>query len=459
MRRRQRGPVLLHLCHKARGARGGWLFAGWRSQRWGFVAAHLVAGVQQRSGAVEAIVGNRFAEQAGKLAAYLAQFNTVLRALGASQAGGHGAQVQLHDLRVIDLARSGHTEQALRLEVGLEGFDLALGAAGALEVVDGLFIHREKAHGGPVFRRHVADGGAVGQRQGARAFAEELHKLAHHLVLAQDLRHGEHQVGGRHAFAQVACKLKAHHIGREEVHRLAQHGGLGLDAAHTPAHHANAVDHGGVAISAHQGVGVVDTVFALVHAARQIFEVDLVHDAKTRRHHTKGVKGLHAPFHELVALAVALEFELHVQVQRILLAVVVHHDGVVYHQVHRDQRLNLLGVLAQTHRRAAHGGQICQQGHAREILQHHPRHDERNFILAFCVRCPLGQLLHMLCRDLAAIAVAQHRLQNNPNRYGQPCDLRKLLGQRRQRIELAFFARSDWETPQSLGKRVGYRLG
>jgi len=33
VRCRQRRPVLLHLCHKARGARGGWLFAGWRSQR------------------------------------------------------------------------------------------------------------------------------------------------------------------------------------------------------------------------------------------------------------------------------------------------------------------------------------------------------------------------------------------------------------------------------------------
>jgi hypothetical protein len=56
-----------------------------------------------------------------------------------------------------------------------------------------------------------------------------------------------------------------------------------------------------------------------VHAARQVFEVDLVHDADARRHHAEGVEGLHAPLHELVALAVALELELHVQVQRVLL--------------------------------------------------------------------------------------------------------------------------------------------
>ena len=42
---------------------------------------------------------------------------------------GHGAQIQ-HDLRVIDIARRGHTEQPAP-EVGLEGFDLALVRPGA----------------------------------------------------------------------------------------------------------------------------------------------------------------------------------------------------------------------------------------------------------------------------------------------------------------------------------------
>jgi len=30
------------------------------------------------------------------------------------------------------------------------------------------------------------------------------------------------------------------------IHRLAEHDGFGFDAAHAPAHHAEAVDHGGV---------------------------------------------------------------------------------------------------------------------------------------------------------------------------------------------------------------------
>ena len=53
-----------------------------------------------------------------KLRRHLAQLDAVLRPLRAGQARRHVAQVEPHDLRVVDLARQRHTEQALRLEVG-----------------------------------------------------------------------------------------------------------------------------------------------------------------------------------------------------------------------------------------------------------------------------------------------------------------------------------------------------
>ena len=168
------------------------------------------------------------------------------------------------------------------------------------------------------------------------------------LCCAQDLGHGQHQVGRGHAFAQLAGELEADHVGRQEVHRLAEHAGLGLDAADAPADDADAVDHRGVAVGADQRVGVDHAVLALVHAARQVLEVDLVHDAEAGRHDAEGVEGLHAPLHELVALLVALELELHVQVERLLGAVVVDHHRVVDHQVDRHQRLDRLRVLAQS---------------------------------------------------------------------------------------------------------------
>ncbi len=181
-------------------------------------------------------------------------------------------------------------------------------------------------------------------------------------------------------------------------------------------------------------------VLGLVHAARQVLQVHLVDDAEARRHHAEGVEGLHAPLHELVALLVALELQLHVQVQRLLGAEVVHHDGVVHHQVHGHQRLDGLGLLAQPGGRAAHGGQVGQQRHAREILQHHARYHEGNLVHALGLGLPVRQLLHMLARHLVAIAVAQHGLQHDAQRHGQSPDLWILPCQLRQGEELALLA-------------------
>ena len=374
------------------------------------IGMHKMAASQLLGRQVEAILRNRCAEQFIELSSHIANLDTVLWPLGTSQARRDLAKIQLDHMGVVNIARLGDAEQILSLEVGLEGLDFALGAARALEVLDGFLIDGEKAHGRAVFRCHIANRGPVGKGEAARAFAKEFDKFADHFFLAQNFRDREHQVGRRHAFAQLAGQLEAHHIRREEVHGLAQHGGFRLDAAHPPGHDANAVDHGGVAVGTDQRIGVIDAILGLVHATRQILEVDLVNDAEPWRHHAKGVKGLHAPFHELVALLVALKLQLHVQVQRLFGAEVINHDGVIDHQIHRYQRLDGLGLLAQLGRRAAHGRQIGQQGHAGKVLQHHARDNERNFIdpLSFRLCLPARQLLNMGCGDFLAVAVAQH---------------------------------------------------
>jgi hypothetical protein len=89
----------------------------------------------------------------------------------------------------------------------------------------------------------------------AEAGAEELDELLDDALLAQHLGDAQHQVGGGGAFGQLAGELEADDLGHEHVHGLAEHDGLGLDAAHAPAQHAQAVDHGGVAVGADQRVG------------------------------------------------------------------------------------------------------------------------------------------------------------------------------------------------------------
>ena len=148
--------------------------------------------------------------------------------------------------------------QALRLGIGLDQRD-ALGlAAGLGEIAERLGVDREEAAGRAVFRRHVGDGGAVRERHVVEAGAVELDELADHALLAQHLGDGEHEVGGGHAFAQLAGQPEADHFGDQHRDRLAEHRRLRLDAADAPAEHGEAVDHGGVAVGADQRVGIGD---------------------------------------------------------------------------------------------------------------------------------------------------------------------------------------------------------
>ena len=142
------------------------------------------------------------------------------------------------------------------MRIGLDQRDAAFGAAGHGEIADRLGIDREEAAGRAVFRRHVADRRAVGERHVGEAGAEELDELADHALLAQHLRDGQHEVGGGDAFLELAGQPEADHLGQQHRHRLAEHGGLRLDAADAPAEHAEAVDHGGVRIGADAGVGI-----------------------------------------------------------------------------------------------------------------------------------------------------------------------------------------------------------
>ena len=100
--------------------------------------------------------------------------------------------------------------------------------------------------------------------------------------------------------------------------RLAEHRGLGLDAADAPAEHAEAVDHRGVRVGADAGVRVgLQLAVDLTgdDRAGQVLDVDLVHDAGARRDDLELVEGGLAPAQELVALAVALVLDLDVALE------------------------------------------------------------------------------------------------------------------------------------------------
>ena len=164
-------------------------------------------------------------------------------------------EVELQGVRVLHRGAA-CAEQSLLLHVRLDECDLLLGAAREREVAEGLFVHGEEAHRGAILGRHVADRGAVRDGECGDARPVELHELPHDAHFAEHLGDGENQVGRGRALGEPPGEAESHDLGDQHRHRLAEHGGFGLDAAHAPAEHAEAVDHRGVRVGADEGVGV-----------------------------------------------------------------------------------------------------------------------------------------------------------------------------------------------------------
>ena len=176
--------------------------------------------------------------------------------LGPASEGTTDGEIELERVGEDRIAGVGGAEEALRLGVGFDERDARRLAAGDGEIVERLAVDREEAARGAVLGRHVGDGGAVGERHVIEAGAEELDELVDHALLAQHLRDGEHEVGRGDAFLQSARQLEADDFGDQHRLRLAEHGRFGFDAADAPAEHAEAVDHGGVAVGADQRVRI-----------------------------------------------------------------------------------------------------------------------------------------------------------------------------------------------------------
>ena len=98
---------------------------------------------------------------------------------------------------------------------------------------------------------------------------------------------------------------------------------------------------------------------------------------------------------------------------------------MVDHQVHRDQRVDALGIAAQPCHRRPHRRQIHHAGHAGEVLHDHTRGLERQLDLGRVGRVPVRQPADVLLGHGEAVHLAQQRLQQHLDRKRQPGDLAK----------------------------------
>ncbi len=347
----------------------------------------------------------------------LAQRDPVLRPLRAGDRRYDGGQIKLEVLREARLDR-GVVPQTLLLGVGLDQRDLVVAAAGEPQVLQGHVVDREDRAGGAELGAHVADGRAVGQRHGRDAVAVELDELADHAVLTQHLRDRQYDVGGGRAGRYRAGQLEADDLRDQHADRLAEHRGLGLDAADAPAEHAQSVDHRGVRVGTDAGVGVRLAV-ADHHGPGQVLDVHLVHDAGARRDDLELVERRLAPAQELVPLLVAPVLQLDVALEGVLAAEDVDDDRVVDDQLGRRQRVDLGRVAPELGDRLAHGGQVDHTRHAGEVLHDHPRRGELDLGVGCRVRVPVAELADVLGGDVRAVLGAQQVLEQHLERVRQ----------------------------------------
>ena len=306
----------------------------------------------------------------------------VLGATRAGHAGLDGAQVEVKQRIKGGDGGAIDPEHPLGLGVGFDQRHDVVGATGATQVVQGFGVDGEEPTGRAVFGGHIGDGGAVSEAQATQAVTTKFDKFIDHAMFAQQFGHAQHQVGGGCTWAQAPRQTHPNHFGGQHGEGLAEQYCLGFDATHTPTQHAQAIDHGGVAVGANQGVrhgyGFAVDGFDQ-HTLRQKFEVDLVTNAGHRGDDAKVREALLAPSQKFVALAVTAKFEVSIELQRHPITKGVYLHRVVNDQIGLGKRVDERGVATELLHGIAHGGQIDHCRHAGEVLHQYARRLKGHF--------------------------------------------------------------------------------
>jgi len=254
----------------------------------------------------------------------------------------------------------------------------------------------------------------------------ELDERADHPEPAKELGHDEHEIGGRRAKRQLAGQPDADDAGHRLIEGLAEEDGLRLDAADPVAEDAEAVDHRRVGVGSDERVGKRDSALIVIPVGddgRQVFEVDLVDDARPGRHDPEVAEGRLGPAQQLVALAVPLVLAIDVERERRRRPEGVDLDRMVDDEIGRDQRVDPGRIAAEVGHRVAHRREVDDRRHAREVLENDPRRHERDLGGRRRARSPGGERLDIVGARHRAAGVAEDVLQEDLEGHRGPSQI------------------------------------
>ena len=218
----------------------GYVFTGLRNGR---RSAAAFVEKARHAGAVGVARFLPFLQRDAERRLHVAQRHAILRSPRTGKVRLDGRQIEFERVGELRIRRCVGAEKILRLRVRFDQRDVFGGAAREAHVLERAIVDREDRTRRTELGRHIADRGAVGNGQRRESLAVELDELSDDALLAQHLGDREHQIGRGDAFAQLAVELETDHFGDQHRHRLAEHRGLGFDAADAPREHADAVDH------------------------------------------------------------------------------------------------------------------------------------------------------------------------------------------------------------------------
>ncbi len=147
----------------------------------------------------------------------------------------------------IGIGRGQRTKQVLLLRVSFDQIDFGSVAAGFTQKRERLLVDGEEAHRGADSGAMLATRARSATFNLAKAGPKNSTNLSTTPSPAEDLGHGEDQVGGACTRAAIRRSARSRPPRAKHVERLAEHDRLGLDPADAPAEHAQPVDHRRVA--------------------------------------------------------------------------------------------------------------------------------------------------------------------------------------------------------------------
>ena len=375
--------------------------------------------------------GNFFAQRAlegffhlfGECCLGVVQRNVVLRTLRTGDRRNDCAHIQVQRV-CVDRCIVCTTPETVFFRVGFDQCDTVFFAACVTQVTQSFVVDREEATCRTVFRRHVRDCRAVGQRQTIQTFAVEFNELANNALGAQHFNDFQNKVGTCGAFDHRTCQFKADNLGDQHRNRLTQHRRFGFDTANTPAQYGRAVDHGCVAVCTNQRIRIGNCFAVLVsvcpNGLRQVFKVYLVTDTCARGNNAEIVERVLAPLKECVTLEVTFVFAVNVHLERARVAEFVDHNRVVDNQINGVQRVNLLCVATQRLDAVAHRSKVNNRRNAGEVLHQNAGRAVCDFTCSFtAVRGPVGKRLDVVDGNGFAVFETQKVFQNHFQSGGQ----------------------------------------